>query len=1216
MCHSQIGQSRKAIHLDIDPGLPSNILWKLYMTLTPVPPSPRGIEDSATEPGLKGLLDLLGDHPSFQQLLHMLASPGGTQPLGVLDAAKPYLLAGLWHHTSKPNIVVVPRPEDARSLYDHLLGYLGDNAELYLFPEPEVLPFERILTEASTTNQRLAALAALHRAEGGPSKRKAPIIVASASAAIFKTISPETFQEGCHILETGSRLRVSDLLERWVRLGYQRDDNVESPGTFSSRGGILDVFSPSSPLPVRIELWGDEIESMRLFDPGRQRSVAPVDSIEVIPAKEILPRLAAPDVIEDAIRALDIGGCRPDVQQRFDDDLESLLAGTIEEDLALYNGVVNNGGLLEHAPPGSILVFDRQDDIRSEIGELTDRAEHLRSTREQAGELPRNFPLPQVTWKELAEAAGPLHRLPVETWAEDTGGLGFSSTDSFFGHPERFAQELPGLLQEGHRVVVVTRYPGRVVELLSDGGIPASALQRLDYAPGPGEARVVSGFLGRGWALPLGASALTVFTDTELFGIAKERRSRSRRTVRREAFLSELVPGSFVVHIDHGVAKFAGTVQMDSDGEPREYLVLEYAEADKLYVPTDQLGRISPYVATTDRPPVLTRLGTADWSRTKERVKHSAQEMARELLDLYAARQVTQGHAFSPDSLWQQELEDSFPYEETTDQRRTIYEMKYEMEQTHPMDRLVCGDVGYGKTEVALRAAFKAVGDNRQVALLVPTTVLAQQHYATFSQRLSPFPIKVEVLSRFRTKREQREVIDGIRSGGVDIIIGTHRLLQKDVAFKDLGLVVVDEEQRFGVAHKERLKQMRREVDMLTLSATPIPRTLHMGLSGIRDMSTIDTAPEDRQPVKTFVSQYKEEVVKEAITRELDRGGQVYYLHNRVNTIGRVAAELARLLPKARFGVAHGRMPEEELEDVMASFQQGDIDVLVCTTIIESGLDIPNANTLVLERADRFGLSQLYQLRGRIGRGSNRAYAYLLLPRGQRITETATKRLKAILEATELGSGYRIALRDLEIRGAGNILGAQQSGHIHAVGFDLYSQLLNEAVAEIKAGEPAGEGRAVEEPALAARVSVPLAAHIPEDYVSHLPTRLAIYQRLSKLTLRQEVDDIRTELQDRFGPPPEPVEELLYLVNIRLLAGEAGVESINVHGGMATLNLVQGVRGARLALEKALGPGVKVGNHQIHIRLGQGDAWKDTVVSALEGLLEFARRLEMTLASS
>ena len=1189
------------------------------MTLTPVPPSPRGIEDSTTEPGLKGLLDLLGDHPSFQQLLHTLASPGGTQPLGVLDAAKAFLLAALWNHTSDPIIVVVPRPEDARSLYDHLLGYLGDGAELYLFPEPEVLPFERILTEASTTNQRLDALAALRQASHGAAstrslERKAPIIVASASAAIFKTIGPEAFREGCHILETGARLRVSDLLERWVRLGYQRDDNVESPGTFSSRGGILDVFSPNSPLPVRIELWGDEIESMRLFDPGSQRSVGTVDRIEVIPAREILPRLATQNAIEDAIRAMDIGGCRPDVQQRFDDDLESLMAGTIEEELALYNGVVNSGGLLEHAPPGSILVLDRQDDIRGEIGELTDRAEHLRSTREESGDLPRNFPLPQVVWEEFMEAAAQLHRLPIEPWADDTGGLGFSSTDSYFGHPERFAQELPGLLQEGHRVVVVTRYPGRVVELLSDAGIPASALPRLDYAPGPGEARVVSGFLGRGWTLPLGPSALTVFTDTELFGIAKERRSRSRRTVRREAFLSELVPGSFVVHIDHGVARFAGTIQMDSDGEPREYLVLEYAEADKLYVPTDQLGRISPYVATTDRPPVLTRLGTADWSRTKERVKHSAQEMARELLDLYAARQVTQGHAFSADSLWQQELEDSFPYEETTDQRRTIYEMKYEMEQSHPMDRLVCGDVGYGKTEVALRAAFKAVGDNRQVALLVPTTVLAQQHYATFSQRLSPFPIKVEVLSRFRTKREQREVIEGIHSGAVDIIIGTHRLLQKDVAFKDLGLVVVDEEQRFGVAHKERLKQMRREVDMLTLSATPIPRTLHMGLSGIRDMSTIDTAPEDRQPVKTFVSQYKEDVVKEAITRELDRGGQVYYLHNRVNTIGRVAAELAKLVPKARFAVAHGRMPEEELEDVMASFQQGDIDVLVCTTIIESGLDIPNANTLVLERADRFGLSQLYQLRGRIGRGSNRAYAYLLLPRGQRITETATKRLKAILEATELGSGYRIALRDLEIRGAGNILGAQQSGHIHAVGFDLYSQLLNEAVAEIKAGEPGGEGQPPEEPAPAARVIVPLAAHIPEDYVSHLPTRLAIYQRLSKLKLHQEVDDIRTELQDRFGPVPEPVEDLLYLVNVRLLAGDAGVESINVHGGMATLNLVQGVRGAMLALEKALGPGVKVGNRQIHIRLGQGVSWKEVLVSALEGLLEFARRLEMTLA--
>ncbi len=1191
------------------------------MTYTTVPPLPRGIEDGANSPGLKGLLDLLGDLPSFQQLLEELATPGGAQPSGVLDAAKPYLLASLWHHSSAPMIVVVPRPEDARSLYDHLQGYLGDGAELYLFPEPEVLPFERILTEASTTNQRLSAIAALHKSANGehsplPFGQKYPIIVASASAAIFKTLGPETFREGSHTLEVGSRIRLSDLLDRWVRLGYHREENVESPGTFSSRGGILDIFSPSSPLPVRIELWGDEIESMRLFDPGTQRSVNQVDRVEVIPAQEILPRLAEPDGLKEAIGALDADGCRVDVRERFEDDLESLMAGAMEEDLALYNGLVNTCGLLDHAPSGSILVLDRHGDIEGEVGELTDRAEHLRSTREKGGELPRGFPLPQVVWHEFIESAGRLSSLSLEPWAEEKGRFGFRSADTYFGQTHRFVRELPQLLNEGHRVVVVSRYPGRVVEMLSDAGFSASALARLDDAPAPGEVKVVSGFLRRGWTLPMGASTLSLFTDTELFGIAKERRSRSRRTVRRETFLSELIPGSHVVHIDHGVARFAGTIQMESDGEPREYLVLEYAEADKLYVPTEQLARVSPYVATTDRPPVLTRLGTADWSRTKERVKHAAQEMARELLDLYAARQVTDGHAFSPDSLWQQELEDSFPYEETTDQRRTIYEMKYEMERPHPMDRLVCGDVGYGKTEVALRAAFKAVGDNRQVALLVPTTVLAQQHYATFSERLSPFPMKVEVLSRFRTKGEQREVIEGIRSGAVDIVIGTHRLLQKDVAFKDLGLVVVDEEQRFGVAHKERLKQMRREVDMLTLSATPIPRTLHMGLSGIRDMSTIDTAPEDRQPVKTFVSQYKEEVIKEAITRELDRGGQVYYLHNRVNTINRAAVELAAMVPRARIAVGHGRMPEEELENVMASFQQGEVDVLVCTTIIESGLDIANANTLILERADRFGLSQLYQLRGRIGRGTNRAYAYLLLPRGQRITETATKRLKAILEATELGSGYRIALRDLEIRGAGNILGSQQSGHIHAVGFDLYSQLLNEAVAEIKAGEPASEARATAEPDPAVRVSVPLAAHIPEDYISHLPTRLAIYQRLSKLKHRQEVDDLRGELLDRFGPLPSPVEELLYLVNVKLLAAEAGVESITMQDGEATLNLVQAVSGARFALEKALGPGVKVGNHQIHLRLRQDDTWKDGLVTALEGLREFAKRLEMTQSAS
>ena len=1177
--------------------------------------------NTAGEPpkmSLKGLFDLLSSTPGFQHLLDNVTSHRGVETLVVTDAAKPYLLAALRHRTSEPMVVIVPRPEDAKALYDQLLGYLGEDAEVYLFSEPEVLPFERLVAEASTNNQRLLTLAALHRGSVNDSPetpKPPPLVIASTSAAMRKTLSPQVLEKGWHTLQVGTKLRISDLLSRWVSLGYQREDSVEVPGSFSSRGGILDIFPPSSRLPARIELWGDEIESIRLFDPPTQRSVMAVYRVDVIPAQEILPSLADLSLVSELVKGLDLSRCNPDARERFEDELDSLISGRVVEDLPLYNGLINQGGLIDHLPPGSLLILDRHEEIQTEVEQLTRKADELRTARYARGELPIDFPSPQVSWAEFNDAVVSLQSLDIASWSGDRGTFGFRPADSYYGRTHSFVEDVPRLLSQGRRLVVVSRYARRVVELLAEGGISTAVAEEMDSPLASGELMVLDGSIREGWTLEVDGSDLMLLTDTEIFGTAKERRSRPRNPVKREAFLSEMIPGTHVVHIDHGVARFAGTIQMDSNGEPKEYLVLEYAEADKLYVPTDQLDRVSAYVASTDRPPVLTRLGTAEWSRMKERVKHSAQEMARELLDLYAARQVAEGHAFPPDSPWQQELEDSFPYEETADQERTINEMKYEMESPHPMDRLVCGDVGYGKTEVALRASFKAVSDGRQVALLVPTTVLAQQHYVTFSERLSPFPIKVEVLSRFRTKKEQQEVLEGLRRGTVDITIGTHRLLQKDVLFKNLGLVIVDEEQRFGVAHKERLKRMRKEVDMLTLSATPIPRTLYMGLSGIRDMSTIDTAPEDRLPVKTYISQHKDDVIKEAILRELERGGQVFYLHNRINTIRRTAESIRALVPNARIGIGHGRMSEDGLEDVMAAFGRGEIDVLVCTTIIESGLDIPNANTLIIDRADRFGLSQLYQLRGRVGRGSNRAYTYLLIPEGQHITDSATKRLKAIMEATELGAGYRIAMRDLEIRGAGNILGSEQSGHIHAVGFDLYSQLLNEAVAELKAGETGENGDQPEIPKLPVRINLPLAAHISEDYIGHLPTRLAIYQRLTRLKNQQEADDIRDELVDRFGPIPEPVEDLLFLVKLKLLAAEATVEGMVMNGTTITLSLLEAVGGARLPLEKALGVMARVGNRQIRINLGRNEAiWKESLTAILERLRNFRARLALAVA--
>ena len=1210
--------------------------------------------------GLKGLLELLNSHSAYRGLLEGVKSSqtesvGSGQGSGradqhiarriaVPEAARPYLIAGLSHHLGAPVLVVVPRPEDARRLHDQLLSYLGEEDHVHLFPEPEVLPFERLVADTATNNQRMQVFAALRQARSFPTLGDAtlsgpqeifrpPLIVASTSAALRRTLPPKALEDAWHTVEVGEKVRLAELFSRWVALGYQREEGVEVPGTFSQRGGIVDIYSPSSPMPARLELWGDEVESIRLFNPISQRSVRTVERVSIIPAKEVLPPLADKDRASELIGRMDFSRCTPAARDQFDDELAALFSGRAMEELSLYNGLLNHGCIIDHLPSHGLLVLDREGEIESEALELADRAEELRAAREGRGELPVNFPSPQMSWPEFRSVLESRPRLLMSGWTGGEEGLDFQPAPSYFGRlDEKFVGDVQRMLGEGRRVVIVSRHARRLSEVLAEAGIGTTVLSDLDSLPAPGSLSLLSGNLREGWTLLLNGNDLGLLSDSELFGMAKERRARPKTPVKREAYLSELIPGAYVVHVDHGIARFAGTSRLavseaeetKSNEEQAEYLVLEYADRDKLYVPTEHLDRVSPYQAPNDQPPTLTRLGTAEWSRVKERAKNSAREMAQELLELYASRQVVEGHAFLRDSPWQQELEDSFPYEETADQERTIQEVKHDMEQVRPMDRLVCGDVGYGKTEIALRAAFKTVNEGMQVGLLVPTTVLAQQHYSTFSERLSPFPVRVEVLSRFRTRKEQKEVIEGLKLGTVDIVIGTHRLLQKDVKFKNLGLVVADEEQRFGVAHKERLKRMRREVDVLTLSATPIPRTLYMGLSGIRDMSTMETPPEERLPVKTSVCEYSDDVVKEAILRELERGGQVFFLHNRVHTIRRMADDLKRLVPHARIAIGHGRMAETDLEDVMVAFSQGEIDVLVCTTIIESGLDIANANTLIIDRADRFGLSQLYQLRGRVGRSSHRAHTYLLIPRRSRITEAAGKRLKAILEATELGSGFRVAMRDLEIRGAGNVLGSEQSGHIHAVGFELYAQLLNEAVAEIRADPASPEHRQrgdtttnAEEGATGtqARVSLSLSAHIPESYISHLPTRLAIYQRLTKLRERQEVGDIREELRDRFGPLPKVVDNLLHLVDLKLLAGEAGVESITQSGSTITLTLLEAAGGARLALEKALGPLVRVGNQQLHVSVRRaGERWMESLVEVLERLLAFREQVKAVVA--
>ena len=1190
---------------------------------------------------LGSLGTLLQSVTQYGLLRESLRTPYASSRVQVTSDAVPFVLATLWRELGVPTLVITPRPEGARRLHDHLAAWSDQSDSVLHFPETETLPFERLVSDEETSQQRLSAIARL-RDPGAPT----PLVVASAAAVAQKTVDRDAFRANSHRLERNQTIELDELLERWVRMGYRFEPAVYGPGFASRRGGILDIFPVGASLPVRIELWGSEIDSIRQFDPATQRSTDLLDSVDVIPARETLPGLTGRDELDRLMANMDTSNCTDASRQRVLDELESLASGLEVEEVSFYAGFFNHGSLLDYFPTDGLLVVFRPTDVQAAAWETEERVHDLRSVKERRGELPLRFPSSHTGWNEVEKQAAQIaRRLEVLPWGaeqlvhKDVHILPFTSPPEFFGRLDRFAEDVAELGRTGHRVVALTSHSRRLGEILSENGVAADLETSLGRTPDPGSVTVVQSQgtgAGEGFVLSSDEGKLAVFSDTEIFGVTKQRRTVRRTAARRTAFLSELSPGDHVVHVEHGIGKFLGTGRMPGNDEGTEYLVMQYAKGDKLYVPLEHLDRVGPYVAPMDQPPVLTRLGTQEWQRAKARVARSAREMAAELLSLYASRELMDGFSFSPDTPWQAELEESFPYEETPDQLAAIGEVRTDMESDRPMDRLVCGDVGYGKTEIALRAAFKAVMDGKQVAVLVPTTVLAQQHYVTFSQRFSAYPARVEVLSRFRTDAEQHAVVEGLATGEVDICIGTHRLVQKDVRFKDLGLVVIDEEQRFGVGHKERLKQMRQEVDVLTLTATPIPRTLHISLAGVRDMSTMETPPEERMPIKTYVSEFSDELIREAILRELDRQGQVYFLHNRVHNIDYMGEYIRRMVPEATVGIAHGQMPERQLAQAMVDFAAGKMDVLLCTTIIESGLDLPNVNTLIVNRADAFGLAQLYQLRGRVGRSARRAYAYLLIPKIRSLTETAERRLKAMLAATELGAGFDIAMKDLEIRGAGNILGAQQSGHIHAVGFDLYTRLLANAVEELRARRDSGETTAslVEadadgvvsataadgreealptdlglSPEVAPTVDLGIPASIPEEYVPDLPMRLGIYHRLVKLDQLDQVGEMEEEMGDRFGPVPFQALNLLYVVRLKMRARRAGIESIARDGERVVMRLKDEVGGARRALQRALGDAVEVGNTQIRLLLDRaGDDWEDTLEEEVEKLAAFSER--------
>jgi len=1061
---------------------------------------------------LRGVLDTLVTSEPFERLLLERARP----IVARADAGQDFLLAGLAVALDAPVMVVSPGRREAEELASEIGAYLGDEG-VALLPAWDALPYEGMDPAPEVAARRADALGRLRSAEG-------PFVLVAPYLAAMQLVPPTLGTVLPLQLAAGVELAPDALAERLSELGYVRVDVVEHRGEFAVRGGVVDVFPGIARRPARLEYWGDEIERLREFSPSTQLSTKAVGAILVSPVRELLP--------DDELRSV-AARRAPHMPDRFRDGLQRLADGLRFEGadtLApfLFDHMPTPGELL---PAGSWVVVTHAQRTLQRAAQTHAEAEAL---AEAIG-----WPGPKVL-APIEEAIEGHVQVRLSEFTEGID-LGISSWGTAEGNPGELANRLERAAADGTRIVLVGRGHGslqRAAEVVGD--LPVERI----------EAPLASGFLFE-------AGRLAVVTEEDLFGSRRHTRSAPRFASRATASVAdELEPGDFAVHRIHGVGRYGGVVHRELAGAERDYLILEYASNDKLYVPSEQVGMVAKYLGGD--APRLHRLGGSDWARATAKVKRAVKDMAGELVRLYSVRMAVPGHAFGQDTPWQLELEDAFPYEETRDQVTAIDEVKADMQQPIPMDRLICGDVGFGKTEIAVRAAFKAVMDGKQVAVLVPTTLLAEQHFVTFGERFAPYPVKVAMLSRFLSPAQQKEVVADVAAGRVDVVIGTHRLLGADVSFKDLGLLIVDEEQRFGVAHKERLKRFRAHVDVLTMTATPIPRTLEMALTGIRQMSTVDTPPEDRQPVLTYVGGYDEGLALGAVRRELLREGQVFWVHNRVATIDRQAAWLQQQLPEARIVMAHGQMDEGTLEHQMVRFWDRDADVLVCTTIIESGLDVPNANTLIVDRADKLGLAQLYQLRGRVGRSGERAFAYFFFPPVRELTEEAHERLATISRHQALGSGFRIALRDLEIRGAGNLLGAEQHGHIAAVGFDAYCRILQQSVAELQ-GQPIAEEKEL-------RIDLPVRAFIPPGWVAQESLRLELYRRISLAADHDALQRIREETIDRYGALPTEVETLFAVASLRVTSRLLGVEEVSTYREQVRIRPVELPEALRLDL--------------------------------------------------
>ena len=1072
---------------------------------------------------LAPLLSLVNRDPALAGL-----AAGAEHAVAVAEGAQPFAISAVAHSGARrPVVVAVPSGTMAERLAHEIGAWIGPS-DVAVFPAWETLPFERVSPAVETMGRRLELMWRLRRSRDGASAGEAgvPAVIVSPVRALLQRLGPHVEDTEPIQVVRGAMADLDELVERLAYLGYRREYQVEHRGEMAVRGSILDVFPSTAVSPVRVDLWGDEVDRLTQFSVADQRSVVDLEEVLIFGCRELL---GSPEVRQRAASLAETERWGSESWERLAegltfDGMESWLPWlTADEHL-----------LVDLLPGGAKVLLLEPRRMRERAVEIAEEEADLAGALATTwGAEGRDFPRLYLPFERLLRGTdASVSMILSSPEGPGTPTINTTGWSPVAGGTERLLAQVRGVAAKKFTVVVCAENAasaGRLSRSLRDEGFIAPVTNEVE-----GDFQVVVAPIDTGFVYP--ALEMAVLAESDVTGRRRPHRAARPRAAQVTTFFDDMKTGDYVVHFQHGVARFGGMVKRSIGDVERDYLLLEYRDGDKLYVPSDQVDALRPY--SGGEKPALSRLNGSEWQKTKARVRRAVREIAHELVVLYQKRATSKGFAFGSDTPWQAEMEQSFAYNETPDQLKAITDVKLDMEAPMPMDRLVCGDVGFGKTEVAMRAAFKAVQDGKQVAVLVPTTLLASQHLQTFSERFANYPVRVEMLSRFLTNAEARAVTDGMADGSVDVVIGTHKLLAGDIKFKDLGLLVVDEEQRFGVSHKEAIKKLSTDVDVLTMTASPIPRTLEMSLTGIRDLSLIATPPSERRPILTYVGEYDERAVAEAIRRELLREGQVFFVHHRVFDIEKVAARLRELVPEARVAIANGQMDEGSLERVVLDFWEGRYDVLVCTTIIESGIDMPTVNTLVIDRADMLGLGQLHQLRGRVGRSGQRAYAYLFYPPNHKLTEEAYERLRTIGEHTELGSGFKIAMRDLEIRGAGNLLGADQSGHIAAVGYDLYVQMVSEAVAELK-------GETLREPA-EIRLDLPMTANLPATYVEREDLRLEAYRRLATLGTHEEVDDIESEWADRYGPLPPPATALLGIAHLRAECARLGLRDVTV----------------------------------------------------------------------